>query len=59
MVTDHDVGLEGAEPVSHEQVIEVFTANNERLRELLFAVIPRIGPQPEDGCATALEGARI
>jgi 5'-methylthioadenosine phosphorylase len=59
MVTDHDVGVEGAQPVSHEQVIEVFTANNERLRELLFAVIPRIGPQPEDVCATALEGARI
>ena len=59
MVTDHDVGVEGAEPVSHEQVIEVFTANNERLRELLFAVIPKIGPQPEDVCATALAGARI
>ncbi|HEU5212551.1 MAG TPA: S-methyl-5'-thioadenosine phosphorylase [Gaiellaceae bacterium] len=58
MVTDHDVGVEGAEPVSHEAVLEVFTANNERLRELLFAVIPRIGPQPEDVCATALRGAR-
>ena len=59
MVTDHDVGVEGAEPVSHEQVIEVFTANNERLRELLFALIPKIGPQPDDVCATALAGARI
>ena len=43
MVTDHDVGVEGTEPVSHEQVIRVFTENNERLRELLFAVIPKIG----------------
>jgi 5'-methylthioadenosine phosphorylase len=59
MVTDHDVGVEGAEPVSHERVIEVFTANNERLRELLFSVIPKIGEQPEDVCATALRGARI
>ena len=59
MVTDHDVGVEGAEPVSHEQMIEVFTANNERLRELLFTVIPKIGEQPEDVCATALRGARI
>ena len=40
-------------------MIEVFTANNERLRELLFAVIPKIGEQPEDVCATALRGARI
>jgi 5'-methylthioadenosine phosphorylase len=59
MVTDHDVGVEGTEPVSHAEVVRVFTENNERLRELLFAAIPRIGPQPEDVCATALRGARI
>ena len=59
MVTDHDVGVAGAEPVSHEQVVTVFEENNEKLRELLFAVIPKIGPQPEDVCATALRGARI
>jgi 5'-methylthioadenosine phosphorylase len=58
MVTDHDVGVESAEPVSHEAVIRVFTENNERLRELLFAVIPKIGPQPQDACATALRDAR-
>jgi hypothetical protein len=39
-------------------VIEVFNRNNERLRELLFAAIPKIGPQPQDVCATALAGAR-
>ncbi|MBD0349479.1 MAG: S-methyl-5'-thioadenosine phosphorylase [Thermoleophilia bacterium] len=59
MVTDHDVGVEGTPPVSHEQVIEVFEENNERLRELLFAVIPKIGPQHEDVCSTALRGARV
>ena len=59
MVTDHDVGVEGAEPVSHEQVIRVFQENNERLRELLFAVIPKIGPQPDDVCSTALRHARM
>jgi 5'-methylthioadenosine phosphorylase len=59
MVTDHDVGVEGTEPVTHEAVLEVFNANNDRLRELLFAAIPKFGPQPEDVCATALQGARI
>jgi 5'-methylthioadenosine phosphorylase len=59
MVTDHDVGVAGAEPVSHETVLRVFQENNEKLRELLFAAIPKIGPQPEDVCATALRGARI
>ena len=60
MVTDHDVGVEGTPPVSHEQVVGVFQENNERLRELLFAVIPKIPPQPaEHICATALRGARL
>ncbi|MDX6504135.1 MAG: 5-methylthioadenosine phosphorylase [Gaiellaceae bacterium] len=59
MVTDHDVGVEGAEPVSAETVGKVFAQNNERLRELLLAVIPRIGEQPPDPCSTALAGARI
>jgi 5'-methylthioadenosine phosphorylase len=59
MVTDHDVGVEGQEPVSAETVVRVFNENNERLRALLFAVIPKIGPQPDDVCAKALRGARI
>ena len=60
MVADHDVGVEGAEPVSHERVVKVFNENNERLRELLFAVIPKIPSQPEEHlCATALRGARF
>ena len=59
MVTDHDVGVEGSEPVSAKVVMRVFQENNERLRELLFAVIPKIPPQPQDVCATALAGARV
>ena len=59
MVTDHDVGVEGTEPVSHERVVSVFNENNETLRKLLFAAIPEIGPQPQDVCSTALAGARI
>jgi 5'-methylthioadenosine phosphorylase len=59
MVTDHDVGVDGAEPVSHEAVIKVFAENNAKLRELLFAAIPKIGPQPDDACANALIGARV
>jgi 5'-methylthioadenosine phosphorylase len=59
MVTDYDIGVEGHDPVSAEQVVRVFHENNERLRDLLFAVIPKIGPQPEDVCATALRGASV
>src|SRR3954463_7565020 len=59
MVTDHDVGVEGGQAVSHAEVVTVFRENNERLRALLRAAIPRIGPQPQDVCATALTGARV
>jgi len=59
MVTDYDVGVEDQEPVSAAQVVKVFNANNERLRELLLAVIPKIGPQPDDVCARALDAARL
>jgi 5'-methylthioadenosine phosphorylase len=59
MVTDYDVGVEGEQPVSHEAVVRVFNENNEKLRDLLFAAIPKIGPQPQDACATALVGARF
>jgi 5'-methylthioadenosine phosphorylase len=59
MVTDHDVGVAGATPVSHAEVVRVFGENNERLRELLLRALPRIGPQPRDVCATALDDARV
>src|SRR3990172_2448512 len=59
MVTDYDVGVEGHEPVSADRVVEVFAGNNAKLRELLFAAIPKIGPQPDDICANALRGARL
>ena len=42
-----------------DRVVAVFNENNARLRELLFAVIPKIGPQPEDTCSTALTRARL
>jgi 5'-methylthioadenosine phosphorylase len=59
MVTDYDIGVQGGEPVSADRVVGVFRRNSERLRELLFAAIPKIGAQPEDVCATALRRARI
>jgi 5'-methylthioadenosine phosphorylase len=57
MVTDYDVGVEGRPAVTASEVVRVFEENNARLRELLVAVVPKIGPQPEDACSTALRGA--
>jgi 5'-methylthioadenosine phosphorylase len=61
LITDYDVGVEGqdVEAVSHEAVIKVFQKNNERLRDLLFAVIPALPAERDCPCATALEGARF
>jgi 5'-methylthioadenosine phosphorylase len=62
LVTDYDVGLEAmphVEPVSAEAAFRVFADNLARLRDLLFRAIPRIGPQPEDVCATALTSAIV
>jgi 5'-methylthioadenosine phosphorylase len=59
LITDYDVGVEGVPPVTHEEVVRVFTENNERLRDLLFAVIPALPVERECPCATALIGARF
>lgn len=62
LVTDYDVGLEGVpgvEPVSAEAAFRVFAENLDRLRALLFRAVPKIGPQPDDICATALASAIV
>jgi 5'-methylthioadenosine phosphorylase len=58
IVTDYDVGMEGAGAVSALSVARTITEEREHLRGLLHAAIPRIGPQPRDVCSTALGRAR-
>ena len=59
MVTDHDVGIHGAGAVSGATIARVSGPIFDRLQEFLHEVIPRIGPQPADECASALALARI
>ena len=60
LITDSDVGVEGGiEAVSHEEVIRVFQENNDRLRDLLFAIVPNLPKERDCPCATALENARF
>jgi 5'-methylthioadenosine phosphorylase len=59
LITDYDVGVEGVPPVTNDEVIRVFTENNERLRDLLFAVIPALPETRDCPCAAALTGARF
>jgi 5'-methylthioadenosine phosphorylase len=59
LVTDYDVGIEGGEPVSADTAFGVFRENLDRLRALLFRAVPKIGPQPDDLCASALDSAIV
>ena len=62
LVTDYDVGLEGmpdVPPVSAEAAFRVFAENLDRLRALLFRAVPKIRPQPDDLCASALSSAIV
>ncbi|MDO9557621.1 MAG: S-methyl-5'-thioadenosine phosphorylase [Coriobacteriia bacterium] len=57
LITDHDAGSEGAEPVSNDEVVRVFNENNEKVRALLYAMIPALPVERDCVCAHALEGA--
>lgn len=59
LVTDYNVGVGDVPPVTHDEVIRVFTENNAKLRDLLFGVIPALPEKRDCVCATALTGARF
>jgi hypothetical protein len=45
--------------VSKDRVVEVFAQNNARLRDLLFAMVPRLPLSPDRPALHALEGAQF
>jgi len=62
LITDFDVGLEGqpgVEPVTHEGVIEVFNANNARVRKVILDMVARMARSRGCACGSALSGARL
>jgi len=63
LITDYDAGLEGdpsVKPVTHEGVLEVFKANNQKVVSLLRAAVGRIESDPRCAChaAVTIEGAK-
>ncbi len=62
LITDYDVGLEGEEgiePVTHEGVMKVFTENNQRVKNVIHAMVDLMPKQRTCKCGSALEGARL
>ena len=62
LITDYDVGLEGqpgVQPVTVADVEQFFAQNNERVRGLILALVPRVPAERTCPCATAMQGAFI
>lgn len=62
LITDYDAGLEGqagVEPVSVQGVVEVMNANNDRVRQLIHDLLPRLNEQRSCACGRALEHAAV
>ena len=59
LVTDLDAGLAEGQGVSQDEVFAAFGRNVERLRQLLFAVIPRLPARRTCACAGALDGMQL
>jgi 5'-methylthioadenosine phosphorylase len=59
LVTDHDVGIAGVGAVTTRSLVRSVSESAGMLKQLLVAVIPEIGPQPDDECANALGQARL
>lgn len=59
LVTDLDAGLEEGQGVTQQEVFEVFAANVERLRGLLFRLIEGFPAERACPCPSALDGLRL
>ena len=64
LVTDHDAGVEGGEPVSHAEVLRVFARNIEGVKAVLRSAISALPPAQDDSeatcaCRRALDGLEL
>jgi 5'-methylthioadenosine phosphorylase len=61
LITDYDSGLHGnVDPVSHSEVVKVFSQNLDKLQKMLAKLIETAPSQRDKSqCATTLEHARI
>jgi len=57
LITDYDVWQDN--PVSHEEVMQVFDRNLENIRSLLFNLIPKVRRERHCPCSSALQTARV
>lgn len=58
LITDYDVGVPGHGPVSHEEVLQIFQQNNDKIKKMILGIIERIPAERKCGCGEALKSAR-
>ena len=59
LITDYDVGVEGVPPVTHEEVVRVFTENNERAPRPAVRGHPRAAGRARLPVRDGAHGARF
>jgi len=61
LITDFDAGLVGdVDPVSHSEVLKVFSENNEKLKKLLYSMIVKIPAERKVcNCSSTIEHSRV
>ncbi len=62
LITDYDVGLEGEPsviPVSHLEVVKIFSQNIAKLKSLILGMIPEVPPERSCPCAQTLKDAQL
>jgi 5'-methylthioadenosine phosphorylase len=59
LVTDYDVGIDDRPAVTADEVFRVFAANIDRLRGVLFDLVPMLPRERDCDCVGALDGADL
>ena len=59
LITDYDAGLGQFEAVTSEEAMRVFNENNDKLKNIIFHMIPKLPTVRTCACKDALGGAEI
>ncbi|NQY74871.1 MAG: MTAP family purine nucleoside phosphorylase, partial [Candidatus Margulisbacteria bacterium] len=59
LITDYDIGVDGVEPVSVEDMLAIFQQNMEKIKTVIFEMVDTIDTSTPCSCHSALQGARF
>ncbi|MDR1775810.1 MAG: S-methyl-5'-thioadenosine phosphorylase [Actinomycetes bacterium] len=59
LITDYDAGVDATEAVSNKEVLQVFAENLDKLKSLLYEIIPNIPAERHCLCKDALGAAEM